>query len=362
MKGRGSVREQFQEPDDPPAACAPPPSRPPAAPPTGRLSSRTNERRGCSEPVVRRPGVRLWVVSPYALSRGSRAARERIHISCGVRAMGDEDGAWRVAVRPTRVRRPAGGVCRGWTRRRSPSWRTWRSARRGRRSFWAPRRRRRTRASCDKRAACPTTSTLAACRRCDEAQRGVHPERVGDDAPGVDVGRRASERGGLRRAAAQEDDNHIMPTRMLLRPNAESTFFRRGSDCRRRLPPYPSKGGVERVHAVASRGGTRGGGGWEVLMAERGGSAAAGGDRQRRGRGRLWRPSWRRATGRWTTCSRTCRALRLRRRGEAPCIPSSASRTVLRPRRQRCGPRPRRRFSAQERICVGWVKGIGQVF
>ena len=194
------------------------------------------------------------------------------------------------------------------------------------------------------------------------AQRGVHPERVGDDAPGVDVGRRASERGGLRRAAAQEDDNHIMPTRMLLRPNAESTFFRRGSDCRRRLPPYPSKGGVERVHAVASRGGTRGGGGWEVLMAERGGSAAAGGDRQRRGRGRLWRPSWRRATGRWTTCSRTCRALRLRRRGEAPCIPSSASRTVLRPRRQRCGPRPRRRFSAQERICVGWVKGIGQFF
>ena len=185
---------------------------------------------------------------------------------------------------------------------------------------------------------------------------------IGDDAPGVDVGRRASERGGLRRAAAQEDDNHIMPTRMLLRPNAESTFFRRGSDCRRRLPPYPSKGGVERVHAVASRGGTRGGGGWEVLMAERGGSAAAGGDRQRRGRGRLWRPSWRRATGRWTTCSRTCRALRLRRRGEAPCIPSSASRTVLRPRRQRCGSRPRRRFSAQERICVGWVKGIGQVF
>jgi hypothetical protein len=38
--------------------------------------------------------------------------------------------------------------------------------------------------------------------------------------------RRASER----RAASREDDIHIMPTRTLLTPNAESTFFRRGSD------------------------------------------------------------------------------------------------------------------------------------
>jgi len=83
VKGRGSVREQFQEPDDPPAACAPPPSRPPAAPPTGRLSSRTNERRGCSEPVVRRSGVGLWVVSPYALSRGSLGSGKNTHILWG---------------------------------------------------------------------------------------------------------------------------------------------------------------------------------------------------------------------------------------------------------------------------------------
>lgn len=112
--GRGSVREQFQEPDEPHAACASPPSPPSRPPwPTGRSSSRTNELHGCSESAVRRTvGCGLCV---RTLSRGSGkntcgltrwgmrmalGGRQCARQGCGVRRMECAGTGRGVAVHP----------------------------------------------------------------------------------------------------------------------------------------------------------------------------------------------------------------------------------------------------------------------